>query len=398
MIANLREAAAPGDDATQAGGDDGMSNADTGATEAGAPLDDADTDSSSSNDADQGTGNEAGGSIDAGPGPDATVPVDAGVTVDAGHDAGSTVDAGHAVDAGGPPVDAGQDAGSDAGPCANLGASCVVVPTGWALVAFAPAQSTACPTGFGSELDVVEGPDAGSACSCGTCSTTTQPTCASGAVGLSFDTKTSILGGTCLLPRASLANSPAGTCRTDLAAGSYETYDLEFSAPAASGGVCAAPTVTGAVTYTAEDRTCTPVSLAAANCSGGACTPTLTSPYEACISWTTPGQVACPAGPLSVQHVVGTSATFSCSACGCSVTATCAGTLTMYSDIGCSKNPASFSTGACTAVVGGAGNSTADFTSYKYSAGAPSKVKCTATAGTAEDVTLTNETTICCAH
>ncbi len=398
MLANLGEASTSGDATQNTGGDDGMTNADA-ESEGGAQLGD---------DADQGPdgADDAGGSIDAGQVPDASQTIDAGgpPPVDAGQAGqdgatGSTGDAGHdagqVVDAGGPPP---VDAGGGAGPCTNTDAGCVVVPTGWELVAFAPSQATACPTGFGTPTNLVEGPNASSACGCGTCTTSTQPTCTSGAVGLTYDTKSSGFGAFCIFPSTSLANSPAGACSTSLAPGAYDTYYLEFTAPAASGGVCAAPTTTGTVTYAASDRTCTPTSLAAANCSGGACAPTLTGPYEACITPTAPGQVACPAGPLGVQHIVGTSATFSCAACSCAVTGTCAGTVTMYSDTACTKNPTAYSTGTCDDVVGGTGNPTADYNSYKYAGGAVSKVKCTATAGAAQNVALNNETTICCAQ
>src|SRR5580692_7210265 len=57
-------------------------------------------------------------------------------------------------DAGGP---ANRDASTPDGPpvgpappdaCTNAAGPCVVVPSGWALVAFAPSQASSCPAGF----------------------------------------------------------------------------------------------------------------------------------------------------------------------------------------------------------------------------------------------------------
>jgi hypothetical protein len=307
-------------------------------------------------------------------------------------------DAGPGLDAT-PPSDAGGAVPEGGNPCAGSGSACVVVPGGWTLVAFASSQATACPAGFGDTTNLVENPSGANACGCGTCSTTTPPTCNAGTVGVTYDVALSVDVGTCddVGTPPALANSPAGGCGTDLdTEADYEELDLQFKAPPASGGVCGAPGVPGTLTFGAYDRSCAPASAAAANCAGGACSPTLAPPYQACITPESAGVVACPAGALGVQHVVGTAASFSCSACPCTVSGTCsAGTLTLYPNADCGHTGTAFTTGDCTNVA--LSTTSSSFGSYRFRGGTASAITCAATPGVAEDVTLTNETTICCA-
>jgi hypothetical protein len=267
-------------------------------------------------------------------------------------------------------------------------------------VAFAPSQSTACPAGFDTASNLVESPSAGAnACGCGACSTTTPPTCNAGSIGVDYDVALSVNVGTCVDVGTppTLDNPPGGACGTDLDQTNYEAYDVLFTAPPASGGVCSAPgAATGTLTFGAHDRSCAPNDATAANCVGDVCSPTLGGGYEACIASATPGVVACPPGALGVQHVVGTAASFTCSACACTVGATCsAGTVTLYNNATCTHAGTSFTTGECTNVALSTTN--ANFSSYKFRGGTASDVTCNATPGTAQNVMLTNETTICCA-
>src|SRR5581483_9910320 len=82
------------------------------------------------------------------------------------------------------------EAGPVPGGC-DGGAGCVVVPPGWTFVAFAPSQATPCPAGYaaptGATSDLVEGQDTSTACTCGSCTVTGQPSCASGTVGVYYD-------------------------------------------------------------------------------------------------------------------------------------------------------------------------------------------------------------------
>jgi hypothetical protein len=324
---------------------------------------------------------DAASAIDAPSGDDATIPSNPAPRSDAGK-VGTSSDGGPAT-------------GSTPSPCANSAAGCVAVPAGWTLVAFAPSQASSCPTGFDTSpsQDVVEGPSAANACSCGTCSVSQPPTCAAGSIAVSYD---SVAVGVCDKPAnpSPLGNSPAGSCGTDLFQGDYSSYVIEYTAPPPSGGTCTAPGVqtASAVTYASKDRLCVPDSANAAGCDGGTCHPDVSGPYEACIA--APGDVACPAGPLSVQHEVGTSAAVACPACACSVTANCSGTLTLYTDTACKKAPYAISTGVCVGI-----SSASTYHAYQYTAGSPTNIACQAGApSAAQSVTLAGPQTVCCAH
>jgi hypothetical protein len=285
----------------------------------------------------------------------------------------------------------------DASACADASGACVVVPGGWTLVAFAPNQASACPAGFDSapSTDVVEGPDASAACSCGTCSVTTMPSCSVGAVDGFYDYRAAVTGGTCDMPDTTptLANSGPGACNTDVYSGDYSAFDVEYVGPPASGGVCSAPTTpeAAALTYASKDRTCAPDSPQAANCVGDVCRPTLPPSYGACIA--AAGVQACPQGPLGVQHIVGASASFTCAACGCTISSTCAGTITLYTDMGCSTGAKSIPSGDCVAIT-----SKVTYESYKFAGGAPTDVTCrnAGATGPGQGVTLADEETLCC--
>jgi len=297
---------------------------------------------------------------------------------------------------------AARDASTDAGPtapttpnaCTNSSGPCVVVPSGWSLVAFAPAQTSACPAGFDSSPaeDLVEGPTATGGCSCGTCSVTQPPSCAAGSIAVMYDTDGS---GTCnkVAMPSPLGNSPAGSCGTDIYQGDYSIYDIQYTAPAPSGGTCAAPGVkdTGALTYTSQDRVCQANDAHAAGCDGGVCRPDISAPYAACIA--APGDVACPSGPLSVAHAIGASGSFSCADCACTMSGTCSGTLTLYTDATCTTGPYAISTDVCVGI-----SSAATYRAYRYSGGTAKGVTCEdAAPGPAQNIALTDPQTVCCA-
>jgi hypothetical protein len=289
-----------------------------------------------------------------------------------------------------PPTDAGSTA------CLDPSGACLVVPAGWQLVAFASAQSSPCPAGFDSAAatDLVEGPTTTGTCSCGACTVSTPPTCGAGTITAMYDYAATVYGGTCYLPATGspLMNSPAGGCGTDAYQGVYSSFDMKYVAPPASGGTCSAPGVAkgGGVKYAAQDRVCTPNSDQAAGCVGDMCQPNLPAGYDACIAY--PGAVACPPGPLSVGHLVGTSGSVACPDCPCTISATCSGTVTLYTDTKCTKGGYAIATGSC---VGVASDDTYD--SYDYQADAPKSVTCKASAATGTaNVSLSGEQTICC--
>ncbi|MGH7439758.1 MAG: hypothetical protein ACRENE_29050 [Polyangiaceae bacterium] len=348
--------------------------------------------------------------------PDATHPALDGAPGDDGPAASEAGDASGASDAGEAGAvdeagadshantgDGGNDTGTQSGPC-DGSAGCVVnVPPGWSLVAFAPDQFEACPSGFGTATNLVESPGAASACTCSTCSVTGQPSCASGTVGVYYD-YVATGAGTCGTPGMvpQLNNSPAGVCGsgTDVYHGNYAPFDLAYVPPPSTGGSCSAPgSATGTITYGARDRTCVPSSPSAAGCVGDKCTPSLPSPYAACIMQT--GTTSCPAGPLGVRHLAGTGASFGCSDCGCSVSGTCTGSITLYTDNKCTHPgvtiPADRSCNRITSLPNSASNDT--FGAYIYTANPPASVQCTASgSSSAENVTLQGTVTICCAQ
>ncbi len=137
--------------------------------------------------------------------------------------------AGHpASDAAAP--DAGHSGPTAPNACTNATGPCVVVPSGWSLVAFAPAQTAACPAGFNAapSQDLFEGPSAAGACTCAGCTVTHPPNCASGQVPVHYDTDFSGTCGTVANP-SPLGNSPPGACGTDIYQGVYSSYDAEYT-------------------------------------------------------------------------------------------------------------------------------------------------------------------------
>ena len=268
-------------------------------------------------------------------------------------------------------------------------------PSGWTLVAYAPAQASPCPTGFETapSQDLLEGPNATDACSCGACTVTQQPSCTSGAITVTYDTDFS---GTCdkVAMPSPLGNSPAGACGTDIDQGSYAKYDVKYAAPPPSGGALhlAGMTEERRRDIRSRDRVCQPNNAQAANCDAGVCQPDLSGPYAGCIE--APGEVACPPGPLSVAHKVGTSAAVTCADCACAVTSTCSGTLTLYTDTACKKGPYAISTDVCVSV-----SSAASYKAYQYTGGKPKRVTCEAAAPVpTQNVALAGEQTVCCAQ
>jgi hypothetical protein len=298
-----------------------------------------------------------------------------------------------------PDDDAGNfEAGNaaEANPDTCNGQGCVVVPPGWALVAFAPTRSAVCPVGFTNALtEVLEGPDWTKACDCGQCNVTKQPSCASGPLRVQIDPHPWSGSPMCsTAPAWQLMNESPGCDAVPFAMDVPD--DVRFGAPAPSGGTCSLPGKPQAakIAYAAQGRVCHSDSVGVTGCT---CTPHLPGPYATCIM--APGQLACPAGMLSRTHLVGTDVTpFTCSDCGCSVTGECfGGTVAFYADSACQGGaldsyPAD---GACRAVTRSA---LSTFTRYQYAGASPRNVACMTTAPSMPSSTkLVNATTICCA-
>lgn len=306
---------------------------------------------------------------------------------DSGAGDGAAMDSSTVVDTGTP----------DHAPC-TAADGCYVIPPNWQLVAAAADRSAACPAGFAATepADLDEGPDASNACTC-SCSIAGEPTCPTSPVVMSVDKIGFAGAGLCAQGSASMANTPAGGCNTDLYTGNtppqYSALDVEYTPPAAVGGQCSsAGTGSGNVTYTAERRACVPDSAQSAGCTGEECTLTLAAPYDVCILQS--GVQTCPGAPFTEQHLVGTGTSFTCSDCSCSVTASCAGTMELFMDGNCMQQELDVpADGQCHDP--NAPNGT--YNSYVYLPDPPQGVACTTTASTAEDVALQNKGTLCCA-
>jgi hypothetical protein len=308
---------------------------------------------------------------------------------------------------------AGQDAADSATPmdgpstdgslCTAPGTtSCLLVPAGWTLVAFANSSQTTCPAGFSLKKMLVFGAaqPAADACTCDSCSTTAQPSCVQGQLSGTLDFDGSR---TCGAASFALANAIPGGCNTDNFHGRLRAFDAQWTAPGPTGGTCsAAPTAhADRVSFAGQGLACSPDSEAGAGCAGGgACTPTIAAPFLPCLSQA--GNATCPPGPFGVAYHIGTAAVPICAAtCACTVSASCANkTVTFYTDGACQSTTTVVmaANGTCQNALGSsnAGGGTI-YGSYSYSA----TVNATCSLNGSSSVSavgLANEDTICCAQ
>jgi len=317
------------------------------------------------------------GPLESGDRPDSTSP----------GDSGSPPDSAMSV-----PETAPADTGS---PCTTA-SGCYIIPQGWQLIAVAGDRSTGCPARFAANqpIDLDEGPDASNACTC-TCAITEEPTCPTGPIAVAFDQHNSSEAGLCGQPGEPFSNALPGSCNTDLIfpAPSYSTLDLQYTPAAATGGQCSGVGTGNAnVTYATEGRACVPDDPQSAGCTGDRCTPTLAAPYRPCIVQS--GIETCPGGPFTEQHRVGSGVSFVCSDCGCSVTATCEGTIQLFTDATCTQQELDIpADGQCHDPAAPSNNT---YGSYMYVPG-PLADACATTPSMAQDIALQNEETLCCA-
>jgi hypothetical protein len=346
---------------------------------------------------------------------DTSLPSDAHGAADAVHLGDTSApDGAHATDAS-PPLDATADAIADATPPAdasldaspppdsspvcNSSNGCITVPSGWSLVAVETSQSDACPSGFSANPanNVVEGPTVGAnACGCTPCTLTTPPSCTGVPVDVFYDGDLcpAFPACGCAGVPASNQNAHADECNTDLYTGNLAGLDIKFVPGAPAAGTCSAASVenTQNVTYAAHDRVCVQDTPSSGNCTGDQCTPTLPTPYQACIAQA--GHQTCPA-PFTASHDTGSGADYTCGACGCatSTTAKCEGTMTYYTDTMCMNGAKTFDADGTTCASAGAGAYGSYIFAGMLGAGTTS---CSATAGAPSVVTLANELTVCC--
>jgi hypothetical protein len=305
---------------------------------------------------------------------DGSVGSDATNDVVGGNDAGNDV--------------APKDGGNDVGPSCNLQTSACApaLPSGWAFTIYDPDTRGACASGYGAPTDVEEDIDAGAAvCNCGC--TTTNPDCHSGTLGIQGGSNNSCNN---ISTQTDIADAGCNTLTSFTTSGGNK---VAVTPPTPVGGCC---TPSGSQTiptvgYAHQGRTCAfEAGAPGPGCSNGeVCLPS-PGTFGTCVSQT--GSVACPTG-YPTQHTIGTqiSDTRSCTACACAFDAgSCAGTLTLWSDTGCSNNSTAITAnGNCTNV----GNHT--WRGYSY---VPSTTASCAGTGSAPDggVAFTDVTTVCC--
>jgi hypothetical protein len=251
------------------------------------------------------------------------------------------------------------------------------VPEGFTLVTL---STSMCQSGW-SSTDVVSTPTAGDGtCTCA-CDVTTPPTCNTGTLNRYLDITSAA---TCTTAATTLY--PDGT-PCELLTAPIQLYGYHYAVDALTpvGGACTydATVDTTKITSTSAHVCAPPASCVGAICGGNICV------SEA-------GDVDCPTG-FPAKTLVGTSATAACSACGtgaCTVTGTCTGTLSMFTDQACTTGQANFpADGTCNANAG-----TLDGLYYSYSyTGSVSAATCTGTAPTSMPTpSLNAPTTVCC--
>jgi hypothetical protein len=259
------------------------------------------------------------------------------------------------------------DAGlpADAGCFADAG--CYEIPTGWALVGLSTTGTGVCPPPF-EGLEVVADPTASSSsCVVGLCMVGEPPACG-GTIATGF-------GGGCL-------ESSTASAGCNLVPPIVEPTQVAANL-SSEGGNCAASVTPNPIVPNA--LVCADAGTA---CDGDLCRVTLPPPFQVCIA--APGQQQCPATwGFFAQHLVGTSADVLCGAPTCKVTATCSGSLSLYTGDNCTGTAITVpADGNCQTVSGSP-------ESYELLA-TPSNVGCTTGAVPTPMIELVDEQTVCC--
>lgn len=215
--------------------------------------------------------------------------------------------------------------GGGSGACSGaLADACAdAVPTGWKRVGYAGNRETPCGEGF-TASDVLSDPTAlADACTCTDCALTDQPNCATGMLKTYFDEGS----GLCAETGPVLPNQIPGVCNVTAPTTLYSHHKVTPPTPA--GGACSiSGVIHGSAVHSTEARVCAPVD---ATCEAELCA--AGGVFSECIA--TEGDKECPEGPFTDRHILGTGSSVACSPCGCSVKATCAGQLTVYTDDAC---------------------------------------------------------------
>lgn len=265
------------------------------------------------------------------------------------------------------------------------------MPTGWTLIGLIGNQGSSCPAQT-TPTDVYESPSAPAAacaCSCGA-----DPTCPDGPIDVHYSQGNA----SCSLAGQPATMGDAAACNTDMYKGgnglpfpSYKSLDLKYTPAASTGGGCGSTANPGALTYGASERECTPTTPP---CNGSDCTPGFGNGVSVCVVQA--GDVACPATTFTTKHLVGGTATFTCSdtACTCTWSADCTGTVKFFTNGDCTGTELDV---AADNGCHPSGATSDTYGSYSYTNNGPSNVSCTSGgSSTAQGLALTNEQTVCC--
>lgn len=298
--------------------------------------------------------------------------------------------------------------------CGGAGYACVATaPLGWtgylSLYVGPDGEAPACPAQFPSAIPYVgrstptADPAACATCACGapmggvcdladviivsekTCQSIDPPAFATNlSVPAAWDGKCESMG-----------SAPGGltTC------GGFCNRTVKAAAPQLVGGACA---VSGGEATKPEVKWATLGKACGDAPSGGGCTggqvcqPTPATGFESGLCNYKPGEQACPGEPFTEQHVFyeGVEDTRMCTECSCGspVNATCAATITVFTDNACTTGAVSFSAGSCALLPG---NPTITGRSAMITSMSP--CACQPSGGESMGaVTATQPTTFCC--
>jgi hypothetical protein len=255
-------------------------------------------------------------------------------------------------------------------------ASCactLTVPDGFERVAYLDRRTTACPVDM-TQIDLVTDAtvEAG-ACACGTCAVGTVPDCNAGTFSSTYDDTATP---TC---DAAAISHPCNAGKCTAYSGSMGQHGRAVPPTAPGGGTCSARGI-----VKTSNAPSTPARACAESATRCACDPAVPGAFTTCLR--APGDVPCPtAAPL--KHLVGTSAAVACGDCSCTLTATCTGSVTFYSDAACATSIVTITDAACTTEGPGS------YAAYKWAGTTATSCTLGTSAATAA---LTDESTICC--
>jgi hypothetical protein len=248
-------------------------------------------------------------------------------------------------------------------------------PPGWDRIGVLADSTADCPAGT-LAVERKENPIASErACPCVSCTVDEPPECAVGTIPTFFG------GQACTTTGVVLDNPNDGACDVFQGGGILQSYFKATPPPPSSAGTCSSVATPDDAAVSA-----TAVRLCVATCEGSLCG---VSGVTDCIA--ADGDVGCPSGPFESRRVVAASVSVSCASCPCTVSATCSGVLTCYSDQSCAEQVAALPVdGTCNAT----GANQVPIGSYAYAATA--QASCTNEPFAAATIVVEDVQTVCC--